>query len=107
MPKSTPLQLLHETLEAPLAYCSCKEALLARCWALLDLEGVFDPGFYERHLRVKGAGNNLDEGLARCTQEWAEQVIHDAIRLLSLPAADRQSLGNVSSSDACCSPSNS
>lgn len=83
MPTNTTVQLLLETLEKPLAYCSCKEALLSRCWALLEVEGVSDANFYERHLLVKGAGKSLDQAVASYDQAWAEQVIHDALRLLS------------------------
>jgi hypothetical protein len=78
--RAEPLELLLDTLKAPLAYCSCKEALLARCTAVLELEGVVDQDFYRRHL-VKGA-ENLD-ALGRYDQAWAEQVIHDAIHQLT------------------------
>jgi hypothetical protein len=80
---TTPLRLLLNTFDAPLAYCSCKEALLARCSAVLELSGVVtDSGFYERHLRVEGAGNTHDQAVDRYDQAWAEQVIRDAISQL-------------------------
>ena len=83
MAKKPLRELLLDTLAAPLAYCSCKEALLARCSAFLETAGVFDPMFYERHLRV--AGSNLTQGLASFDQQWAEHVIQDALSQLPEP----------------------
>lgn len=78
----TARELLLDTLAAPRMFCSCKEALLARCSAVLELEGVVDPGFYERHLRVNGAGNNLAQAVAPYDHGWAERVIRDALSRL-------------------------
>lgn len=70
--------LLQETARAPHTFCQTKEALLARCSAILEMVDVFEVEFYARHLAFKG--HEVDE---QYTSEWAAKVLEDAHRQLS------------------------
>ena len=75
-------EILIQTRESPKMYASIREALLSRVTSLLELAGVeFDPGaFYAKHSELYG--NVILMLDKEVDDQWAKEVIDDAISLL-------------------------
>lgn len=79
-PRARARKILQETAAAPRMFCSCREALLARCSVTLEMAEIWDEKFYERWL-----GRDLQSCTAALDDQWAALVIQDALSKLEVP----------------------
>lgn len=79
-PRERARQILQDTAQRPTMFCASREALLARCSAILEMADVFDPAFYVRHFP-----NSYDECVLPLTAVWAKDVLTDALQQLDTP----------------------
>jgi len=88
--KERAIEILKQTREQPRMYANIREALLSRVVAILEMTDIdFDPGtFYANHSEMYG---NVILKLDREVEDnWAQEVIDDAISLLN----DKKALYN-------------
>lgn len=77
-PKDLAKKKLEDMLEAPLMWAHTKEALLARCSAILEMADVFDDAFYFRWM-VTAYSNEVSFSYH---PSWGVSVIQDALQQL-------------------------